>query len=194
MKLLLLQNGVRRVSSEHTQGSTGTRSSIWREDQQALGSYVRCSILACARIVPSHELREHAIRDHPPRFLFCFVFFSCFCFFLVFFFSFSFRFFLFFFFGTPTHVSAAMAILANAMVGHGGMPELYNLKPVLNWANICSPNILRTVRRTMIRFLIERLVRRTWFGQFDEPYFVLSWLVMRCKLRPELAADAQQTA
>ena len=69
------------------------------------------------------------------------------------------------------------------------------LKPVFNWANVCSPNILRTVRRTMIRFLIELLVRRTWFaGQFDELYFVLNWLVMRCKLRPELAADAQQTA
>ena len=45
----------------------------------------------------------------------------------------------------------------------------------------------------MIRFLIELLVRRTWFGQFDELYFVLNWLVMRCKLRPELAADAQQS-
>ena len=33
------------------------------------------------------------------------------------------------------------------------------LKPVLNWANVCSPNILRTLRRTMIRFLIELLVR-----------------------------------
>ena len=54
--------------------------------------------------------------------------------------------------------------------------------------------ILRTVRRTVIRFLIELLVRRTWFGQFDELYFVLNWLVMRCKLPPELAADAQQTA
>ena len=43
----------------------------------------------------------------------------------------------------------------------------------------------------MIRFLIELLVRRTWFGQFDELYLVLNWLVMRCKLRPELAADAQ---
>ena len=72
---------------------------------------------------------------------------------------------------------------------------LISLKPVLNWANVCSPNILRTVRRTMIRFLIELLLRRTWFGQFDELYFVLSCLVMRrCKLRPELAADAQQTA
>ena len=70
----------------------------------------------------------------------------------------------------------------------------YALKPVLNWANVCSPIILRTVRRTMIRFLIELLVRRTWFGQFDELYFVLNWLVMRCKLRPKLAADAQQTA
>jgi len=25
------------------------------------------------------------------------------------------------------------------------------VKPVLNWANVCSPNILRTLRRTMIR-------------------------------------------
>ena len=46
----------------------------------------------------------------------------------------------------------------------------------------------------MIRFLLELLVRRTWFGQFDELYFVLSWFVMRYTLRPELAADAQQTA
>ena len=68
------------------------------------------------------------------------------------------------------------------------------LKPVLNWANVCSPNILRTLRRTMIRFLIELLVRRTWFGHFDELYFVFNWLVMRYKHRPELAADAQQTA
>ena len=45
----------------------------------------------------------------------------------------------------------------------------------------------------MIRFLIELLVRRTWFGQLDELYFVLNWLAMRRKLRPELAADAQQT-
>ena len=69
-----------------------------------------------------------------------------------------------------------------------------SVKPVLNWANVCSPNILRTVRRTMVRFLTELLIRRTWLGQFDELYFVLNWLVMRCMLRPELAADAQQTA
>ena len=37
----------------------------------------------------------------------------------------------------------------------------------------------------MIQFLIELLVRRTWFGQFDKLYFVLNWLVMRCKLRPD---------
>ena len=43
-----------------------------------------------------------------------------------------------------------------------------SIKPVLNWANVCSPNILRTVRRTMICFLIELLVRRTWFRQFEE--------------------------
>ena len=42
---------------------------------------------------------------------------------------------------------------------------------VLNCANVCLPNILRTVQRTMIRFLIELLVRRTWFGQFGELYF-----------------------
>ena len=69
----------------------------------------------------------------------------------------------------------------------------FPLKPVLNWANVRSPNILRTVRRNMIRFLIELLVRRTWFGQ-SRLYFVLKWLVMKCKLWPELAADEQQTA
>ena len=66
-------------------------------------------------------------------------------------------------------------------------------KAVLNWANVCSSNILRTLRRTMIRFLTELLVRRIWFGQ-SKLYFILKWLVMRCKLPPELAADAQQTA
>ena len=45
----------------------------------------------------------------------------------------------------------------------------------------------------MINFLIELLVCRIWFGQ-SKLYFILNWLVMRCKLRPELAADAQQTA
>ena len=48
------------------------------------------------------------------------------------------------------------------------------------------PNTLRTLRRTMIRFLTELLVRRIWFGQ-SKLYFILNWLVMRCKLRPELA-------
>ena len=67
------------------------------------------------------------------------------------------------------------------------------VKPVLNWANVCSPNILRTLRRITIRFLIELLIIRIWFGQ-SKLYFILNWLVMRCKLRPELAADAQQTA
>ena len=68
------------------------------------------------------------------------------------------------------------------------------LRPFLIGRTVCSSNILRTVRRTTIRFLIELLVRRTWFGQFDELYFVLNWLIMRCKLRPELAAEAQLTA
>ena len=64
------------------------------------------------------------------------------------------------------------------------------LSPFLIGRIVCSLNILQTVRRTIIRFLTELLVRRTWFGQFDELYFVLNWLVMRCKLRPELAADS----
>ena len=75
-------------------------------------------------------------------------------------------------------------------VSHG---QSNSVEPVLNWANVCSPNILRTLRRTVIRFSIELLVRRIWFGQ-SKLYFILNWLVMRCKLRPELAADAQQTA
>ena len=67
------------------------------------------------------------------------------------------------------------------------------LSPFLTGRMFVRPNILRTLRRTMIRFLIELLVRRIWFGQ-SKLYFILNWLVMRCKLRPELAADAQQTA
>ena len=67
------------------------------------------------------------------------------------------------------------------------------LSPFLTGRMFVRPNILRTLRRTMIRFLIELLVRRIWFGQ-SKLCFILNWLVMRCKLRPELAADAQQTA
>ena len=44
----------------------------------------------------------------------------------------------------------------------------YMFKPILNWANVCLPNILRTDQRTMIRFLIQLLVCQTWFGQFKE--------------------------
>ena len=68
-----------------------------------------------------------------------------------------------------------------------------SLSPFLTGRMFVRPNILRTLRRTMNRFLIELLVRRIWFGQ-SKLYFILNWLVMRCKLRPELAADAQQTA
>jgi len=67
------------------------------------------------------------------------------------------------------------------------------LSPFLTGRMFVRPNILRILRWTMIRFLTERLVRRIWFGQ-SKVYFILNWLVMRCKLRPELAADAQQTA
>ena len=64
------------------------------------------------------------------------------------------------------------------------------LSPFLTGRMFVRPNILRTLRRTMIRFLIELLVRRIWFGQSKLYFTVLNWLVMRCKLRPELAADA----
>ena len=47
------------------------------------------------------------------------------------------------------------------------------------------PNILRTLWCTMIRFLIELLVCRIWFGQ-SKLYFILNWLIMRCKLPPNL--------
>ena len=33
------------------------------------------------------------------------------------------------------------------------------LKPVLNWANIASPNIVRSIRRTLLRFSIELIIR-----------------------------------
>ena len=67
------------------------------------------------------------------------------------------------------------------------------LSPFLTGRMFVCPNILWTLRRTMIHFLIELLVRPIWFRQ-SKLYFILNWLVMRCKLRPELAADAQQTA
>ena len=36
-------------------------------------------------------------------------------------------------------------------------------------------------------FLTGRIVcSPTWFGLFDEQYFVLNWLIIRCELRPEL--------
>ena len=68
--------------------------------------------------------------------------------------------------------------------GDVGRPTALN--PFLIGRRVCSPNILRTVPRTIIRFLIELLVRRTWFVLFDELYFILNWLIMRCKLRPEV--------
>ena len=39
------------------------------------------------------------------------------------------------------------------------------LSPFLTGRMFVRPNILRTLRRTMIRFLIEHLLRRIWFGQ-----------------------------
>ena len=73
------------------------------------------------------------------------------------------------------------------------LSDRMSLSPFLTgWMFVC-PNILWTLWQTMIRFLIELLVHRIWFGQ-SKLYFILNWLVMRCKLRPELAADVQQTA
>ena len=74
---------------------------------------------------------------------------------------------------------------------------LPSLSPFLIGRTFASPNIVRNIRRTLLRFLIELIVPRTWFGQLvnnSELYFVLNWLIMRCKLQPELAAEAQQTA
>ena len=59
------------------------------------------------------------------------------------------------------------------------------LSPFLTGRMFVRPNILRTVRRTMFRLSIELLVRRKWFGQ-SKLYFLRKWLVMRCKLWPEL--------
>ena len=83
--------------------------------------------------------------------------------------------------------------IGNAIGTHRDWATMYLLSPFLTGRMFVRPNILRTLRRTVIRFLIEYLVRRIWFGQ-SRLYFILNWLVMRCKLRPELAADAQQTA
>ena len=46
------------------------------------------------------------------------------------------------------------------------------ISPFLTGRMFVRPNILRTLRRTMIRFLIEHLVRRIWFGQ-SRLYFIL---------------------
>ena len=59
------------------------------------------------------------------------------------------------------------------------------LSPFLTGRMFVRPNILWTLWQTMIRFLIELLVRWIWFGQ-SKLYFILNWLVMRCKLRPNL--------
>ena len=68
--------------------------------------------------------------------------------------------------------------------------HVWMFSPFLIGRTFASPNIVRSIRRTSLRFLTELIVRQTWLGQFDELYFVLNWLVMGCKLRPELAAEA----
>ena len=88
----------------------------------------------------------------------------------------------------PGHAHRHASFTSLRRISHSQTSININIKPVLNWANVCSPEHIRTLRRTMIRFLIELLVRRIWFGQ-SKLYFILNWLVMRCKFRPELAAD-----
>ena len=80
--------------------------------------------------------------------------------------------------------------------GQDNVPVLrrfVTIKPFLTGRMFVRRTYFGPLRGTMIRFLIELLVRRIWFGQ-SKLYFILKWPVMRCKLRPELAADAQQTA
>ena len=42
------------------------------------------------------------------------------------------------------------------------------LSPFLTGPTFASPNMVRCIRRTLLRFLIELIVRRIWFGLFDE--------------------------
>ena len=63
--------------------------------------------------------------------------------------------------------------------------SLSSLSPFLTGRTFYSPNILRTVGRTMIRFLIELLVCRTEFGQFDELRFNEMQAVARTYVRKE---------
>ena len=50
-----------------------------------------------------------------------------------------------------TSGAGAVSLRSAQMMGLQQQQQIL-VKPVLNWANVCSPNILRTVRRTMIRF------------------------------------------
>ena len=91
------------------------------------------------------------------------------------------------------HALCLLLVASFSYTPHASFSGQFLLSPFLTGRMFVRPNMLRTLRRTMIRFLIELLVRRIWFGQ-SKLYFILNWLLMRCKLRPELAADAQQTA
>ena len=73
---------------------------------------------------------------------------------------------------------------------------LQPLSPFLTARTVNSPNILRKVRRTIIRFLIE--FRRFFFAEHGSNSSTnytsfLNRLIMRCNVRPKLAAEAQQT-
>ena len=61
---------------------------------------------------------------------------------------------------------------AREATGPSRRDGLCPLSPFLIGPTFASPNIVRDFRRTLLRFLTELIVRRTWFGQFDELYFV----------------------
>ena len=76
-------------------------------------------------------------------------------------------------------------ISASAVLHRVGGCWSVALSPFLTGRMFVGPNILRTLRRTMIRFLIELLVRRIWFGQ-SKLYFILNWLQWDASFGPNL--------
>ena len=68
--------------------------------------------------------------------------------------------------------------------------DCLRLKPVLNWVKCLFAEHTSDSLTNYDLFLIELLICWTWFGQFEELYFILNWLIMRRKLQPKLAADS----
>ena len=64
-------------------------------------------------------------------------------------------------------------------------------KPVLNWANYLFAEHTSDSSTNYNSFLNWTFTSSNMVRQFHELFFVLNCLIMRCKLRPELAAEAQ---